>query len=144
MNLVNWTPFRDFDSIFDRYFSQAGRLPAEGALKELNWRPSADISETSSHYVIKAQLPDVEKEDVHVAVDNGVLTISGERRFEKEEETETTHRVESMYGKFSRSFALPSDADPAGISAKTRNGMLKVSIPKKVDTKDEPVKISIE
>lgn len=144
MNIVNWTPFRDFDSIFDRYFSQAGRLPAEGALKELDWRPSADISETKSHYVIKAQLPDVEKEDVHVAVENGVLTISGERKYEKEEETETTHRIESMYGKFARSFALPSDADEAAISAKTRNGMLKVRIPKKVESKEEPMKISID
>lgn len=143
MNLVNWSPFRDFDSIFDRYFSQAGRLPS-GSAKELDWRPSADISETRSHYVIKAQIPDVDKDDVHVAVENGVLTISGERRFEKEEETETTHRIESMYGKFSRSFALPGDADDAAISAKSRNGMLEIRIPKKTETKDEAVKISVE
>ena len=144
MNLVNWTPFRDMDSIFDRYFNQMGRLPAEGDLKNLEWRPSADISETKTHYVIKAQLPDVEKEDVHVSIENGVLTISGERRFEKEEETETTHRIESMYGKFARSFTLPSDADESAISAKSRNGMLKVRIPKQAETKEEAVKISVD
>ncbi len=145
MNIVNWTPLRDMDSIFDRYFNQLGRVPVrEGELKDLEWRPSADISETKTHYVIKAQLPDVEKEDVHVAVENGVLTISGERRFEKEEETETTHRIESMYGKFARSFTLPSDADEAAISAKSRNGMLKVRIPKKSETKEEAVRISID
>ena len=144
MNLVNWTPFRDMDSIFDRYFNQLGRFPAEGELKNLEWRPSADISETKSHYVIKAQLPDVEKDDVHVSIENGVLTISGERRYEKEEDTETTHRIESMYGKFSRSFTLPSDADESAISAKSRNGMLKVRIPKHAVSKDEPVKISVD
>lgn len=147
MNLVNWTPFRDMDSIFDRYFNQQARLPfrgAEGDLKDLEWAPSADISETKSHYVIKAQLPDVERDDVHVAIENGVLTISGERKFEKEEETETTHRIESMYGKFSRSFTLPTDADESAISAKSRNGMLKVRIPKKAEAKEQPVKISVD
>ena len=147
MNLVSWTPFRDMDSIVDRYFSQLGRFPVrgtEGELKELEWRPSADISETKSHYIIKAQLPDVEKEDVQVSVENGVLTISGERKYEKEEETETTHRIESMYGRFSRAFTLPSDADESGISAKSRNGMLKVRIPKKSEAKEEAVKISVD
>ena len=145
MNIVNWTPFGDIDSIFDRYFGQTGRLPTmEGISKELEWRPSADISETRSHYVIKAQLPDVEKEDVHVAVENGVLTISGERKFEKEEETETTHRIESMYGKLSRSFTLPNDADEAAISAKAKNGMLKVRIPKQAEAKEASKKIAID
>jgi len=145
MNLVNWTPFRDMDSVFDRYFSQTGRFPAtEGAMKDLDWRPNADISETKTHYVIKAQLPDVEKEDVHVTVENGVLTISGERQFEKEEETETTHRIESMYGKFSRSFTLPGDADEAAISAKSKNGMLKVRIPKQAEAKEASKKIAID
>ncbi len=147
MNLVNWTPFRDMDSAFDRYFNHFGRFPgrvAEGELKDLDWRPSADISETKSHYIIKAQLPDVEKEDVHVSIENGVLTISGERKYEKEEETETQHRVESVYGRFSRSFTLPTDADESAISAKSRNGMLKVRIPKKAEEKEAPVKISVD
>lgn len=147
MNLVNWTPMRDMDSIFDRYFNQRGRFPAAGAeadFKELDWRPSADISETKSHYVIKAELPDVEKDDVHVAVENGVLSISGERKYEKEEDTETQHRIESMYGRFSRSFTLPGDADESAISAKSRNGMLKVRIPKIAEAKVEPVKISVD
>lgn len=147
MNLVNWTPFRDMDSVFDRYFDRMERTPgrrSEGQLSDLDWRPSADISETKSHYLIKAQLPEVEKEDVHITVENGVLTLSGERKFEQEEESETQHRIESLYGRFSRSFTLPSDADEAAISAKNRNGMLKIRIPKTVEAKDAPVKIAVD
>ena len=145
MNIVSWTPFRDMDSIFDRYFNQLGRFPirgAEGELKDMEWRPSADISETKSHYVIKAQLPDVEKDDVHVSVENGILTISGERKYEKEEETETTHRIESMYGRFSRAFTLPSDADESAISAKSKNGILEVEIRKLPEV--QPRHITVE
>lgn len=133
MNLVNWTPFTGSDNRLDRLFERLNRWPsvsAEGQLTDLDWRPSADIKETKKHYVIKAELPEVEREDVKVSVDNGMLTISGERRFEQEDESETQHRIESMYGHFSRSFALPTDADENGISAKCRNGVLKVLIPK--------------
>ena len=148
MNLVNWTPFRDMEGFFDRYYDLMGRAPHAGSdaklRKEMLWRPTVDISETQKDYVIKAELPEVEKEDVHVSVENGVLTISGERRFEKDEETETQHRIERMYGKSSRSFTLPADADEAGISAKSRNGVLKVRIPKTVETREQPVRINVE
>jgi HSP20 family protein len=109
-----------------------------------DWRPSVDISETKKDYLIKAELPEVEREDVHVSVENGLLTISGERNYEKEEDTETQHRVESMYGRFSRSFTLPTDADDMNISAKSKNGILKVRIPKIKETVAEPVEIAVE
>jgi len=148
MNLVNWTPFRDMEGFFDRYYDLMDRsaLPAADSklAKQLKWRPTVDISETKKHYVIKAELPDVEKEDVDVSVENGVLTISGERRYEKDDESETQHRIERVYGKFTRSFTLPSDADESAISARSRNGVLKIRIPKTVETKDEPVRISVE
>ena len=108
------------------------------------WRPSVDISETNEHYLIKAELPEVEKDDVDVAIENGVLTISGERHYEKEEETETKHRIESMYGRFSRSFTLPSDADEAKISAQAKNGVLKVRIPKMAAVPENKVRVSVE
>ena len=148
MNIVNWTPFRDMESIFDRYSNLFGRMPLafEGEFKnkDFEWRPSVDISETKKHYVIKAELPEVERDDVTVSVENGMLTISGERRFEKEEETETTHRVESMYGKFSRTFTLPADADEEHITAKSKDGVLKVHVPKTVEKKEEPLKITVQ
>lgn len=148
MNIVNWTPFRDMEGFFDRYYNALGRAPFGGTDAELRkkfeWRPSVDISETEKHYLIKAELPEVEKDDVDVSVENGVLTISGERRYEKEEETETKHRVESMYGRFTRSFTLPSDADEAKISARSSNGVLKVRIPKMDQVQENKVRVSVE
>ena len=148
MNIVNWTPFRDMEGFFDRYYNALGRAPFAGndaeMRKKLEWRPSVDISETREHYLIKAELPEVEKDDVDVSVENGVLTISGERHYDNEEETETKHRIESMYGRFSRSFTLPSDADEAKISAKSSNGVLKVRIPKMEAVKENKVRVSVD
>lgn len=148
MNIVNWTPFRDMENFFDRYYNTMGGSPLAGTEtelgKKLEWRPSVDISETRKDYLIKAALPEVEKEDVTVSVENGVLTISGERRYQQEEEAETRHRIESMYGSFSRSFTLPSDVDESAISAKSKNGVLKVRIPKAAAPKEEKVQISVE
>jgi len=124
MNLVNWAPYRDMGNFFDRYYNLLGRpsiFDADEDLKskDFDWRPNADISETKSHYVIKAQLPEVEKKDIHVEVDKGILTISGERRFEKEEESEEQHRVETMC-------------------------VLKVRIPKKAEVKAKTHEIAID
>lgn len=137
------------ESIFDRYHNLLGRSPSvlddELKSKGFDWRPIVDISETKKDYIIKVELPEVEKEDVEVSIDNGLLKISGERQFQKEEETETTHRVESMYGRFARSFTLPADADETAISAKSKNGVLKVRIPKTVVIEEESVKkIAVE
>ncbi len=146
MNLVNWSPLRDMETFFDRYNDlMAQRTRAGGeAGKGVDWRPVVDISETTADYLIKVELPEVEKEDVEVSIDNGLLTIKGERKFVKEDESETQHRIESVYGLFSRSFTLPSDADEAGISAKSHNGVLKVRIPKIQETPAESVQIKVE
>lgn len=148
MNIVNWTPFRDMEGFFDRYYNALGRAPLAGndaeLRRKLEWRPSVDISETKTHYLIKAELPEVEKEDVDVSIENGILTISGERHFESDEETETRHRIESMYGRFSRSFTLPSDVDEAKISANSRNGVLKVQLPKVEEVPESKVRVSVE
>ncbi len=146
MNLVNWSPLRDMETFFDRYndlMAQRNRAGGEAG-KGVDWRPVVDISETKADYLIKVELPEVEKEDVEVSIDNGLLTIKGERKFVKEDESETQHRIESVYGLFSRSFTLPSDADEAGISAKSHNGVLKVRIPKIQETPAESVQIKVE
>jgi len=149
MNIVNWTPFREMEGFLDRYYHQPSGFTLDGEertvkSKGFDWRPSADISETRKGYVIKASLPEVEKDDVEVSVENGILSISGERHFEKDEDTETQHRIESMYGRFSRNFVLPSDADASGISAKSKNGVLKVTIPKVKEAAEKTVKISVD
>ncbi len=148
MNIVNWTPFRDMEGFFDRYYNALGRAPMAGndaeMRKKLQWRPSVDISETDKHYLIKAELPEVKKEDVDVSIENGVLTIAGERHYEAEEETETKHRIESMYGRFARSFTLPSDVDEAKISATSEHGVLKVRMPKMAAKAEDKVRVSVE
>jgi len=148
MNLVSWSPFRDMEGFFDRYNRLLSDrdligLDDDALRTNLSWRPRADISESKKEYLIKAELPEVERDDIHIEIENGMLTISGERQMEKDEETEKQHRIESFYGKFSRSFSLPSDVDEAKISAKTKSGVLKVHLPKTTPTVAKPVEISV-
>jgi len=96
-----------------------------------DWNPRVDISEADDHYEIQADIPGVAKDDLKVTVDNGVVTIQGERTQEKEEDTKRLHRVERFYGSFTRSFTLPDDADASGLKAAAKDGQLTVTIPKK-------------
>ena len=107
------------------------------------WTPVANISETAAEYLIKAELPEVSKEDVKVTVDENVITISGERRKEAEHKDERVHRIESFYGQFSRSFRLPEDADINAIQAESRNGVLKVRVPKTPAPKPKTVEVQV-
>jgi len=144
MNVVSWSPFRDMDDIFNRYRRFAS-MSGDGETGDASndWRPVADICESDTEYLIKAELPEVDRNDIHVSVDNGRVTISGERKMDKEEKDATQHRIESFYGTFSRSFALPTDVDEKRISAKSENGMLKVHLPKTEVSKTKPVEISV-
>ena len=148
MNLVSWSPFRDMEGFFDRYNRllsdrDLAGLDDDALRTNLSWRPRADIRESKKEYLIKAELPEVKRDDIHIEIENGMLTISGERQMEKDEETEKQHRIESFYGKFLRSFSLPSDVDEAKISAKTKSGVLKVHLPKTTPTVAKPVEISV-
>jgi HSP20 family protein len=133
MRVIKWEPFRDVDDVFDRFFADAfRRLPQEGAVNrsQFDWAPLTDVIETDGEYLIKAELPEVRKEDVNVSVLDGVLTLSGERRQEKREETDRLHRVERRYGAFERKFALPEDADEKAIRAESKDGVLAIHVPK--------------
>lgn len=145
MNIVRWEPFREVEDMFRQYspfFSRAMRR-FEG--DEAKWRPVADISETDTEYLIKAELPEVQKEDVKVTFEQGMLTLSGERRQEKKREAENEIRIESFYGTFSRSFALPDNVDAKGIRAESKDGVLKVRIPKTTPSKPEqPISIEVK
>ena len=148
MTLIRWEPFRDLDDVFARYSPFFGRLAAarQGAADEAEgqaWTPVANISETETEYLIKAELPEVAKEDVKVTVDENVITISGERRKEAEHKDEKVHRVESFYGRFNRSFRLPEDADITAIQAESRNGVLKVRVPKTPAPKPRTVEVQV-
>lgn len=144
MSLVTWNPFRELDDMLGRYSRIGGRngWSAEGQ-RVAEWRPAADISETDKAYIIKAELPEVRKEDVEVSVHDGVITIKGERRYEKTDESEQQHRIESFYGQFSRSFSLPTDVDQSGISAESRDGVLRVVLPKAKARQPKAIEVKV-
>jgi len=135
MRVIKWEPFRDVDDVFDRFIAET--------MRRWQWAPVADVSETDAEYLIKADLPEVRKEDVSVTVQDGVLTLSGERRQEKHAENEKLHRVERVYGSFARRFALPEDADEQGIRAESRDGVILIHIPKQKVVQPEPRQIEI-
>ena len=131
MNLMRWEPFEALDLMFNRFpgFFRFDR-PQLGTGEYLDWSPATDISETDKEYLIRAALPAVKKEDVRVTYENGVLTLSGERRQKEEQKDEKFHRVESYYGNFSRTFALPDVIDEDAIKAESKDGVLTIHVPK--------------
>jgi HSP20 family protein len=134
MKLTRWEPFREADDFF-RHFGNSllGRWPqGERAANQVEaWTPVADISETDREYLLKAEVPGVKPGEIRVTLDNGVLVIEGERRFEQEDKSEKSHRTERFYGSFERRFTLPEDADALAISAEGKDGVLKVHVPKR-------------
>lgn len=142
MSIIRWEPMRELDEFFRR-FSGVARRPG-GTVEGAEWTPAANISETASDYLIKAELPEVKKEDVSITLQNGVITIAGERKFRKEDKDENSLRVESFYGTFSRSFALPENADQEHISAETKDGVLRVRIPKIAAKNPAAVEIKVQ
>lgn len=148
-NLVRWDPFneldrmdRTFNRMMRRAFSGVPRSALEG--ESLEWSPSANISETDKEYLIRAELPAVRKEDVKVTVDGGMITIEGERKQQKEDKAEKYHRIESVYGSFSRSFALPEDINADAIRCEDKDGVLTVHIPKSEPRKTKPKQITVQ
>ncbi len=146
MRVIKWEPFRDVDDVFDRFMADAlrrwPRAQAEARAAH-DWAPAADVSETDGEYLIKADLPAVRKEDVSITVQDGVLTLSGERRQEKHAEDEKLHRIERSYGSFMRRFALPENADEQGIRAESRDGVILIHIPKHKVVQPQPRQIEI-
>ena len=133
MRVIKWEPFRDIDDMFDRVFADAMRRWPRGSNEErrvYDWAPAADVSETEKEYLIKAELPEVRKDDLNITVQEGVLTLAGERRQEQREDNEKLHRIERFHGTFSRRFTLPDDADEQAISAESKDGVLVIHIPK--------------
>src|SRR5208283_5192960 len=134
MSLIRWDPFGDVDMMFNRLipgsFANFPRLAAEANGQKLDWAPAADISETDKEYVIRAELPAVNKEDVQVTFDDGIIAIKGERKQHKEDKNEKFHRVESFYGSLERSFSLPDNVNADAISCESKDGILTVHVPK--------------
>ena len=108
-----------------------------------DWTPSVDISETDGEYLIKAEIPDVKKEDVKVTVEDGVLTIQGERKHEKEEKGTKFHRIERSYGTFVRTFSLPDVIDEEKVKADFKDGVLNLHLPKSEKAKPKAIEVKV-
>jgi HSP20 family protein len=141
VSLVKWDPFREFNALNERFGNFLGRN-YEGPLATTAWSPSVDIFENDNEVVFKAELPGLNAKDIEIKLENNVLMIKGERRFEKETKEENYHRIEREYGTFSRSFALPAAVNGEKVTAEYKDGVLKVTLPKKEEVKPKPIKIS--
>ena len=146
MAIERWDPFREFDlmtRLAPRHFGRWMQMP-EVEFQGKEWTPSADISEKPTEYVIRAELPAVRKDDAKVAVEGDIITISGERKEDREEKDEKFVRRETFRGSFSRSFRLPEDADTSRISAESKDGVLTVRVPRTVAAKPARREIAVE
>jgi len=141
MTLVRWDPARELASMeVDRLHRMFNEF--YGGPFSRTWVPAVDVFETDTHeFVIKAELPEVKREDINITFDNGVLTLSGERKAEFETSRDNYHRVERHHGSFSRSFTLPTSVDPARIEASYKDGVLTVRVPKREEAKPKQIEI---
>jgi HSP20 family protein len=147
MRVIKWEPFRDADDVFERFFAESmRRWPRQDAVtpQPREWAPLADVSETDGEYLIKAELPEVRKDQISVTVQDRVLTLAGERKPDLRAEQDKVHRVERFYGSFARRFALPENADEQGISAESRDGVIVIRIPKQRVVEPQPRQIQIQ
>jgi len=152
--LTTWTPFKELTPFrdFERMRRDMDRLWGsffEGSLKkgtdgEAQWLPSLDISETSNDLVVKAELPGMDPKDIDISLNDGMLTIKGERKQEKEEKEENYHLIERSYGSFCRSVKLPKEVKHDKVKASFRNGVLKIVLPKSEESKKKEVKVKVE
>ena len=148
MTLVRFSdPYREFAQLQDRItraFSDAYGRSDEGLLTSGNWVPPVDIYQNGEHeLVLKAELPDMTREDIDITVDNGTLTIRGEKKFAGEVKDESFHRIERRYGSFSRSFSLPQTVDTAKVGAEYKNGVLTVRLPLREEAKPRQIKVDV-
>jgi HSP20 family protein len=131
---TGWNPMREFEEMSKRFENMLAQWPfSSGEREELalaDWAPAVNISESNEAYMVEAELPNVDKDHVKVTVDQGMLTIQGERKEEKEDKGKKFHRREMTYGNFMRRFTLPEDADDTNIDAQFQNGVLHVTIPR--------------
>jgi len=147
MAIVRWNdPFREFAQLqerINRVFNDAYRSD-EGLMTSGTWVPPVDIYQNGDHeVVIKAEFPDMSREDIDITVDNGTLTIKGEKKLTQDVKEEQFHRIERRYGTFSRSFSLPQTVDTAKVGAEYKNGVLTVRLPLREEAKPRSVKVDV-
>jgi HSP20 family protein len=146
MAITRWDPFRDLNILQERmnrvFEDAAGRgWKSDEPSATTSWSPAVDIYETDNEILVQAELPGVDRKDIALQLENNVLTLKGERRFEKETSQENYHRIERSYGGFSRAFTIPTTVDDDKIRADYKDGILKIALPKKEQVKAKQIKI---
>jgi len=147
--MTRWDPMPELDELQSRLSTLFGRAPLrkngdkDEAMTVAEWAPLVDIVEDENEYLIKAELPEVRKEDLKVTVQDNVLTLTGDRSFEKEEKGKKCHRIERAYGSFARSFSLPEEADAQKVSAEFKEGVLHIRLPKSEKAKPKSIQVKI-
>lgn len=145
MAIKKWNPFNEMMALhnqIDRLFNDLFERTSRGEIDYGTWIPPVDLREEGDKLVLEMELPGLKKEDVDISIENNVLTIKGERKFEKEEKKENYHRIERSYGKFSRSFSLPATIKADAIDASLKDGVLVLTLPYAEEAK--PKKITIK
>jgi len=147
MAIVRWNdPFREFAQLqerINRVFNDAYRTD-EGLLTSGSWVPPVDVYQNGDHeVVIKAELPDMTREDIDITVDNGTLTVRGEKKLSSDVKEEQFHRIERRYGTFTRSFSLPPTVDTTKVAAEYKNGVLTVRLPLREEAKPRSIKVDV-
>lgn len=146
MSITRYDPFRDLRSIqeeVNRLFStNLPRAFPDENLARGAWTPSVDIYENKDHIILEAELPGMKREDFELSIENNIITLRGERRFEKNSEADNYHRVERAYGSFLRSFTLPQTVSAEGAAAEYKNGVLRVTLHKRTEMKARRIEIN--
>jgi len=149
MSITRWDPFRDLLSLqekMNRLFEDSmsrTKKPDEGVFSS-SWTPTVDVFETDAEVIMKAELPGMSREDISVEVKDNILTLRGERKFEKDVKEENYHRIERAYGKFQRSFSLPFEVEREKIEAHYKDGVLEVILPKSEGVKPKQIEVKVE
>ncbi len=149
--LTRWNPFQEMDelqrrlaSVFDLARYRRNSLTTdEENITVPEWAPAVDIIEDDKEYLIKVELPEVQREAVKVTVESGTLTISGERKAEKEEKSRKFHRVERLYGRFERSFSIPADAEDSKVNAECKDGVLRIHLAKSEKSRPKQIEVKV-
>jgi HSP20 family protein len=144
--ITRWEPFREFSTLQDRLnrlFQQSVSEGREESLTTSSFAPAVDVYEDDHQVTLKIEVPGIDEKDIDVRLENNTLTVTGERKLEKEEKEENYRRVERQYGSFTRSFTLPQTVDAEGVSAQYDRGVLKITLAKKAEAKPKQIKISV-
>ena len=148
MAIVRWDPFREINAVQERMNRLLGdvyRAADDDVMRRGAWAPPVDIYDSGNHeLVIKAELPDMSKDDIEITVENNTLTLRGEKKMDSAMKDECCHRIERTYGSFSRTFSLPTTVDTSKVSADYKNGVLTIKLPVREEAKPKQIQVQVQ